>query len=112
MVAQRGQSSRGAYVDRFESGDAVRRYGLVAGHLSDLSDVLDCTPTELLDALERSEVTPLVDTARQKEKKDRDRSTDPSLRCLAFTERDFRRLAAAIGAREATDADSVPAERR
>lgn len=109
-MPERGMSSRGADVARFEAGDVAVRFGIVTGHLSDLADVLDCTPTELLDAVERSEVTPFVDTAQQTGQTERDRPTDPELRCLAFTEEGFRELAAIVGAREATDADSVPAE--
>jgi hypothetical protein len=49
-----------------------------------------------------------VDTAEPKGRgKDRDRPTEPALRCLAFSREDFARLVAAVGDGEAQN--SAPA---
>lgn len=82
--------------------------------MSDLAAALDTAPVAVLEAIERNGITPLVDTAVPKRKtrdgEENGRPTNPEIRCLPFEVKDFRQLAAALGAREAMEADSVPAE--
>jgi len=100
----RSVASRTKGVDRHESGDVTREYGLVVGRVTELADALECTHSELLEAAE-GRVTPLVDTARPNPgtHTEYDRSDDPALRCLCLTESDFQELAAVVGAREALE---------
>lgn len=111
MSTERGFSTRPQSADRFESGDVVRRFGIVTGRVVDLADLLDCTPSDLLDAVRRSGVDPPVDTVRDGEAR-YSPPIDSELRCLAFTVSDFRELAAIVGVREATEGEAVPAEIR
>ena len=59
--------------------------GIVSGRVAHLAGALETTPGALLDAVDAAGVTPMVDTAKQNGRKDRDRPTDPEKRCLAFT---------------------------
>lgn len=104
-------TARSVHADPFEDGDLTQEYGLVTGRVVQFADALDCAPSEVLNAVEGT-VEPLVDTAKQnpRSRKNYDRSTDPEKRCLTFTEGDFRRVAAEIGAREALEGESVPSE--
>jgi hypothetical protein len=72
--------------------------GIVSARLSDYAGALDSTPQAVLDAVEAEGITPAVDTAEAKGRgDDRERPTEPGLRCLAFTREDFRRLVEAAG---------------
>lgn len=103
--------ARSADADPFEDGDLNREYGLVTGRVVQFADALDCPPSDVLDAVEGT-VEPLVDTARPnpRSRESYDRPDDPEKRCLAFSEKDFRRVAAEIGAREALEGESIPSE--
>lgn len=103
--------ARSKDTDPFTDGGVTREYGLVAGRVARLAHALDCTPSELVDAV-GGEVEPLVDTATQNPDTARtyDRPDDPEKRCMAFSEEDFRRLAAVVGAREAIEGESIPSE--
>lgn len=105
------RAARSVDTDPFETGDLNREYGLVTGRVAQFADALDCTPSDVLEALEGA-VEPLVDTAEQNPdtRPTQDRPEDPEKRCMAFNEEDFRRLAAEIGAREAIEGEAVPAE--
>lgn len=104
-------TARSADTDPFEDGELTREYGLVTGRVVQFAEALDCDPSEVLDAVEGT-VEPLVDTAKENpgSGKSYDRPEDPEKRCLAFTEEDFRRVAATIGAREALEGEAVPSE--
>jgi hypothetical protein len=106
-------TARSVHADPFETGDLTREYGLVTGRVVQFADALDCAPSDVLGAVEGA-VTPLVDTAEQNPdtRTEQERPTDPEKRCLAFSEEDFRRVAAEIGAREALEGESVPSESR
>jgi hypothetical protein len=83
----------------------------VSARLTDYAGALDSTPEEVLRALEAEGIEPTVDTAEAKGRgSDRERPTEPELRCLAFTREDFRRLLEAIGDGEEA-ADLVQAAR-
>jgi hypothetical protein len=69
--------------------------GIVSARLEDLARELGTTPEEILGALDRGDAEPLVDTARQK-KTERERTEDPSLRSLAFTEEELAALREAV----------------
>ena len=109
-MQQFGQA-RSTDTDPFTDGGLTREYGFVAGRVARLAEALDCTPSELVDAVEGG-VRPLVDTAKQNPDTEStyDRPDDPEKRCMAFNEEGFRRLAAEIGAREATEEEAIPAE--
>jgi hypothetical protein len=104
-------AARSVDTDPFETGDLNRDYGLVTGRVVQFAEALDCTPSELVDAVEGG-VRPFVDTAKQNPDTEStyDRPDDPEKRCMAFLEEDFRRLAAEIGAREAIEGEAIPAE--
>ena len=53
-----------------------------------------------------------MDTAEQNPdtRMTQERPEDPEKRCLALSEKDFRRVAAEIGAREAIEGEAIPAE--
>jgi hypothetical protein len=72
--------------------------GIVSARLTDYAGALGTAPEEVLGAVEREGIEPMLDTAEPKGRgKDRDRPTDPELRCLALTREDFTRLVEAIG---------------
>jgi hypothetical protein len=105
------KAARSVDADPFETGELNREYGLVTGRLAQFAETLDCGPSDVLEALEGG-VEPLVDTASQNSdtRPTQDRPEDPEKRCLALSERDFRRVAAEIGAREALEGEAIPAE--
>ena len=72
--------------------------GIVSARLEDIAGTLGTAPGKVLDTLEAEGIEPMLDTAEPKgQGKDRDRPTDPELRCLALTREDFTRLVEAIG---------------
>jgi len=72
--------------------------GIVSARLEDIAGALETAPQAILGAVEREGIEPMLDTAEPKgQGKDRDRPTDPELRCLALTREDFTRLVEAIG---------------
>ena len=72
--------------------------GIVSARLEDIAGALETEPGKVLDRLEAEGIEPMLDTAEPKgQGKDRDRPTDPGLRCLALTREDFTRLVEAIG---------------
>ncbi len=72
--------------------------GIVSARLTDYAGALETAPQAILGAVERKGIEPILDTAEPKgQGKDRDRPTDPGLRCLALTREDFTRLVEAIG---------------
>jgi hypothetical protein len=75
--------------------------GIVSARLEAHADALGRPPEAILDAVEREGIEPLVDTAEPKGRgDDRQRPTDPALRCLAFSREDFARLAGALDGRD------------
>jgi hypothetical protein len=96
------------YGAQSERGELSVWGGIVSARLSDYAGALDSTPQAVLGAVEAEGITPAVDTAEPKGRgDDRDRPTEPELRCLAFTRRDFARLVEAVGDGEEAP---VPAE--
>lgn len=96
-----------------EQGEITEKGGIVSAKVVDYAAALDTTAEDFLEALERTAITPLVDTAKAEGKRRKgkapDRSNDSSIRCLAFEVEDYRRLAAAVGAAEALEGQSVSA---
>ncbi|MCS4159482.1 hypothetical protein [Salinibacter ruber] len=86
--------NRAQGVSPHASGDSLEAWGgIVSAHLEDWADELGCTPEDVLGAVDSAGIEPLVDTAESKGRgKDRDRPTDPSLRCLALTTDDVQTL--------------------
>lgn len=86
--------NRAQGVSPHASGDTLESWGgIVSAHLEDFADELGCTPQDVLVAVESAGIDPLVDTAESKGRgKDRDRPTDPALRCLALTTDDVQTL--------------------
>ena len=76
------------------SGDSLEAWGgIVSAHLEDWADELNCTPEDVLGAVESAGIDPITETAEHKGKgKDRDRPKDPALRCLALTTDDVQTL--------------------
>jgi hypothetical protein len=103
------RAARSVDADPFETGDLNRAHGLVTGRVIQFAEALDCGPSDVLEALEGA-VEPFVDTARQNPdtRPTQERPEDPEKRCLALSERDFRRVAAVVGAREAIEGEAVP----
>ena len=72
--------------------------GIVSARLEDIAGALETAPQAILGAVEREGIEPMLDTAEPKGRgSDRERPTEPELRCLAFTREDFARLVEAIG---------------
>ncbi|MCS4116318.1 hypothetical protein GGP49_003270 [Salinibacter ruber] len=72
--------------------------GIVSARLTDYAGALETAPQAILGAVEREGIEPILDMAEPKgQGKDRDRPTDPRLRCLALTREDFGRLVEAVG---------------
>lgn len=108
-MIQAGTGKR--YGAQSERGEIEAWGGIVSARLTDYAGALDSTPEEVLRALEAEGIEPTVDTAEAKGRgSDRERPTEPELRCLAFTREDFRRLVEAIGDGEEA-ADLVQAAR-
>lgn len=91
-----------------ERGQIEAWGGIVSARLEDYAGALDTTAEAVLDAVEAEGITPAVDTAEPKGRgKNRDRPTEPALRCLAFSREDFARLVAAVGDGEVQNSDSA-----
>jgi hypothetical protein len=87
-----GEMTRRKGVEKHESGALEGWGGIVSGRVSDYADALGVSPEAVVQAAE--EVDLMLDTAAPKGRgKDRDRPTDPALRCLAMTVESARRLA-------------------
>lgn len=72
--------------------------GIVSARLEDIAGALETAPGKVLGRLKAEGIEPMLDTAEPKgQGKDRDRPTDPGLRCLALTREDFGRLVEAVG---------------
>lgn len=72
--------------------------GIVSARLEDYAGALETTPKAVLGAVEAEGIDPMLDTAEPKgQGKDRDRPTEPGLRCLALRWEDFQRLVEAVG---------------
>ena len=78
-----GVAARPTGTDRHTSGALEAWGGIVSGHVEDWADALDTTPEAFLTACDGVEL--LFDTAKQNDRKDRDRPTDPALRCVAMS---------------------------
>jgi hypothetical protein len=74
------------------AGDLNEHGGIISGRVTQYADALQITTGAVLEAVEAAGVTPMVDTARQNDGKERDRPTDPDRRCLAMTRNDFARV--------------------
>jgi len=91
-----------------ERGEIEAWGGIISARLEDYAGALNAEPEAVLDTVEAEGITPAVDTAEPKGRgKNRDRPTEPALRCLAFSREDFARLVAAVGDGEAQN--SAPA---
>jgi len=86
--------NRAKGVSAHRSGDSLEAWGgIVSAHLEDWAAELGCTPEDVLGAVESAGIDPVTDTAEPKGRgKDRDRPTDPALRCLALTTDDAQTL--------------------
>lgn len=65
--------------------------GIVSGRVTAWADALNVSTETFLRAIEEADVEMMVDTAREKGG-EYDRSTDPSLRCLAMSRDEAERL--------------------
>ncbi len=86
--------NRAQGVSAHRSGDTLEAWGgIVSAHLEDWAAELDCTPDDVLGAVDSTGIDPITDTAEPKGRgRDRDRPTDPALRCLALTIDDAQTL--------------------
>jgi hypothetical protein len=85
------------YGEQQERGELSVWGGIVSARLKDYAGALNAEPQAVLSAVDREEIAPVVDTADAKGRgSDRERPTEPALRCLAFTREDFRQLVAAV----------------
>lgn len=105
-MIQAGTGKR--YGAHSERGQIEAWGGIVSARLSDYSGALNVEPEAVLDAVEVEGITPAVDTAEPKGRgRDRDRLTEPTLRCLTFSREDFARLVAAVTGGETQNSDPV-----
>jgi hypothetical protein len=73
--------------------------GIVSGYLTSYAAAWETTPAAVLDAIERSGLTPIVDTAEPADNREtHTRPSDPGWRCLAFRADDVERLQGALDA--------------
>ncbi|MCS4172073.1 hypothetical protein GGQ05_003565 [Salinibacter ruber] len=86
--------NRAQGVSAHASGDTLEAWGgIVSAHLEDWAAELDTTAEDVLGAVDSAGIDPITDTAEPKGRgKDRDRPTDPGLRCLALTTDDVQTL--------------------
>ncbi|WP_251965915.1 hypothetical protein [Salinibacter ruber] len=86
--------NRAQGVSPHRSGDSLEAWGgIVSAHLDDWAEELGCTPEDVLRGVGSTGIDPITDTAESKGRgKDRDRPTDPALRCLALTIDDAQTL--------------------
>lgn len=93
----RSRSARSQKVQpHTRSGELTSQSGIITGRLADWATALETTIPELLDAMDRAGVEPLIDTSSSKEGEDHQRPTNPELRCIALTEADVGRLSAEL----------------
>jgi hypothetical protein len=85
--------------------------GVLTGTVQEWADALDCTPAEVVEAIEAAGIELLVDTSKQK-RQERDRPTDPQLRSLAMVPEEASALRDAVGDGEGPhQAEQIPPER-
>jgi hypothetical protein len=102
-MIQAGTGKR--YGAQSERGEIEAWGGIVSARLCDYAGAFDVEPQAVLDAVEAEGIEPAVDTAEAKGRgSDRERPTEPELRCLAFTREDFRQLVAAVSEAVAPEA--------
>ena len=82
---------KNAHVDH---GEISAFGGIASGRVTAWADALDATPEAIIRAADA--VPPLMDTAKQKRRKKRDRPTAPDLRCIAWTMGDLPEVRAAL----------------
>ena len=97
-----GKMARRKGVRKHESGTLESWGGVVSGHVSDYADALGASPEAVLQAA--GEVELMFDTAEAKNSRGDapDRPTDPTLRCLAMTAENARRLAEIVRSNDGT----------
>jgi hypothetical protein len=79
--------------------------GIVSGFLQSYATAWGTTPAAVLDAIERTGIRPMVDTAQAANNREtHTRPDDPARRCLAFQEADVRQLARELSADRRGDA--------
>lgn len=93
----RSRSARSQKVDpHTRSGELTSQSGIITGRLTDWADALETTPSELVAAIDRAGVEPLVDTGVSKDGEEHPRPTRPELRCIAMTEAHVGRVSAEL----------------
>ncbi|MFB6231129.1 MAG: hypothetical protein ABEL04_08215 [Salinibacter sp.] len=78
------------------SGELTSQSGIVTGRLTDWAEALETTTTDLMAAIDRAGVEPLMDTGVSKDGEGHQRPTRPELRCIAMTEADVGRVSAEL----------------
>ena len=93
----RSRSARSQKVQpHTRSGELTSQSGIITGRLADWADALETTSDELLEAMQRAGVEPLIDTGTSKDGEGHQRPTNPELRCIALTEGDGGRITAEL----------------
>ena len=93
----RSRSARSQKVQpHTRSGELTSQSGIITGRLADWAEALETTSSELLEAMNRAGVEPLIDTGSQKDGEEHQRPTNPELRCIALTEADVGRISAEL----------------
>lgn len=85
--------------EQFTSGELRQWGGIVAGTIADFAGALEVSSEAVLQAVQDTGVTPMVDTGRRGDKSTEDhgpRPDDPERRSLAFTTDDFQAVVEAI----------------
>lgn len=93
----RSRSARSQKVQpHTRSGELTSQSGIITGRLADWAEALETSSSELLKAMKRAGVEPLIDTGSPKDGEDHTRPTNPELRCIALTEADVGRVSAEL----------------
>ena len=82
---------KNAHVDH---GEISAFGGIASGRVIAWADAFEVSPEAIIRAADV--VLPMMDTAKQKGQKKRDRATAPHLRCIAWTTRDLPEVRAAL----------------
>lgn len=80
-----------AHIDH---GEITFYGGIGSARVTAWADALDTTPEAVVNAADA--VPPIMDTAKQKGQKKRDRATAPNLRCIAWNAGDLPEVRAAL----------------
>jgi hypothetical protein len=89
----RGYSAKGHDIEDFYRGEIEAWGGIACAFVSDWAEFFDCTPDDVLDAVERARIDLLVDTSVDHRDNKDNPATAPNRRALGMTSDDVEKLA-------------------